>query len=154
MSSVFSNNICERVCFRSLRNNRTRIHKNLFVAMVIQVLIRLTLYIDQALIRSGAELRASSIRHGIDNTVNTTITPLVWKLMCFILNLVSESIVYCFNITQIRVVIVSLVTKLKLSFYSDIEVALNKQYFYPRRHPFTSFHDSPISTCSLYSRVL
>ncbi|XP_044580010.1 PDF receptor isoform X2 [Cotesia glomerata] len=38
--------------FRSLRNTRTRIHKNLFVAMVIQVIIRLTLYIDQALIKS------------------------------------------------------------------------------------------------------
>ncbi|BFG00368.1 PDF receptor [Drosophila madeirensis] len=33
--------------FRSLRNNRTRIHKNLFVAMVLQVLIRLTIYLDQ-----------------------------------------------------------------------------------------------------------
>ncbi|KAG8337188.1 G-protein coupled receptor activity protein [Homalodisca vitripennis] len=55
-------------CYRSLRNNRTRIHKNLFVAMVIQVLIRLTLYIDQALIRSGSEHRANTIRHGIDNT--------------------------------------------------------------------------------------
>lgn len=32
---------------RNLRNNRTRIHKNLFIAMVIQVLIRLILYIDQ-----------------------------------------------------------------------------------------------------------
>ncbi|XP_057318874.1 PDF receptor isoform X2 [Microplitis mediator] len=38
--------------FRSLRNTRTRIHKNLFVAMVIQVIIRLTLYIDQALKKS------------------------------------------------------------------------------------------------------
>ena len=47
--------------FRSLRNNRTRIHKNLFVAMVIQVVIRLTLYIDQAVIR-----RQQS--QGIDNT--------------------------------------------------------------------------------------
>ncbi|XP_026759369.3 PDF receptor-like [Galleria mellonella] len=38
--------------YRSLRNSRTRIHKSLFIAMVVQVLIRLTLYIDQALIRS------------------------------------------------------------------------------------------------------
>uniref|UniRef100_A0A182NMM3 G-protein coupled receptors family 2 profile 2 domain-containing protein n=1 Tax=Anopheles dirus TaxID=7168 RepID=A0A182NMM3_9DIPT len=45
-----------------LRNNRTRIHKNLFVAMVIQVVIRLTLYIDQAIIRSGGK------KFGIDNT--------------------------------------------------------------------------------------
>ncbi|GLV37741.1 Pigment-dispersing factor receptor [Carabus blaptoides fortunei] len=37
--------------YRSLRNNRTRIHKNLFVAMLIQVLIRLILYIDQAVVK-------------------------------------------------------------------------------------------------------
>lgn len=55
--------------FRSLRNNRTRIHKNLFVAMVIQVIIRLTLYIDQAIIRSGSKGYGNeSSRHGIDNT--------------------------------------------------------------------------------------
>uniref|UniRef100_A0AAG5CPX5 G-protein coupled receptors family 2 profile 2 domain-containing protein n=1 Tax=Anopheles atroparvus TaxID=41427 RepID=A0AAG5CPX5_ANOAO len=52
--------------FRGLRNNRTRIHKNLFVAMVIQVVIRLTLYIDQAIIRSGG--KNESYRQGIDNT--------------------------------------------------------------------------------------
>ncbi|XP_059607496.1 PDF receptor [Phlebotomus argentipes] len=52
--------------FRSLRNNRTRIHKNLFVAMVIQVLIRLILYIDQAVIRAYND--GSVARHGIDNT--------------------------------------------------------------------------------------
>uniref|UniRef100_A0A182QRK9 G-protein coupled receptors family 2 profile 2 domain-containing protein n=1 Tax=Anopheles farauti TaxID=69004 RepID=A0A182QRK9_9DIPT len=52
-----------------LRNNRTRIHKNLFVAMVIQVVIRLTLYIDQAIIRSGGKKFGSeSSRQGIDNT--------------------------------------------------------------------------------------
>lgn len=32
---------------RILKNNRTKIHRNLFIAMVIQVFIRLTLYIDQ-----------------------------------------------------------------------------------------------------------
>lgn len=37
---------------RNLRNNRTRIHKNLFIAMVIQVLIRLILYIDQVGIKN------------------------------------------------------------------------------------------------------
>lgn len=51
------------LCFRSLRNNRTRIHKNLFIAMVIQVLIRLILYIDQAIVREQGQ------QHGIDNTV-------------------------------------------------------------------------------------
>ncbi|XP_059468350.1 PDF receptor [Neocloeon triangulifer] len=56
--------------FRTLRNNRTKIHKNLFVAMVIQVVIRLTLYIDQALTRNSKELfsRANHSRQGIDNT--------------------------------------------------------------------------------------
>ncbi|KAF6198455.1 hypothetical protein GE061_008203 [Apolygus lucorum] len=49
--------------FRVLKNNRTKIHKNLFVAMVTQVVIRLTLYIDQAIIRSK-----NSRSHGIDNT--------------------------------------------------------------------------------------
>ncbi|XP_055701921.1 PDF receptor [Phlebotomus papatasi] len=53
--------------FRSLRNNRTRIHKNLFVAMVIQVLIRLILYIDQALIRANYG-DGTMGRQGIDNT--------------------------------------------------------------------------------------
>lgn len=53
----------------SLRNNRTRIHKNLFVAMFIQVVIRLTLYLDQAIIRDGD---ASDLLQGIDNTVNLT----------------------------------------------------------------------------------
>uniref|UniRef100_A0A182FR52 G-protein coupled receptors family 2 profile 2 domain-containing protein n=1 Tax=Anopheles albimanus TaxID=7167 RepID=A0A182FR52_ANOAL len=55
--------------FRGLRNNRTRIHKNLFVAMVIQVVIRLTLYIDQAIIRSAVKKFGNeSSRQGIDNT--------------------------------------------------------------------------------------
>ncbi|XP_024082616.1 PDF receptor isoform X2 [Cimex lectularius] len=49
--------------FRVLKNNRTKIHKNLFVAMITQVVIRLTLYIDQAVIRSK-----NSRSHGIDNT--------------------------------------------------------------------------------------
>ncbi|XP_011307308.1 PDF receptor isoform X1 [Fopius arisanus] len=50
--------------FRSLRNTRTRIHKNLFVAMVIQVVIRLTLYIDQAFVK--ADVFGSE--QGINNT--------------------------------------------------------------------------------------
>ncbi|EZA55916.1 PDF receptor, partial [Ooceraea biroi] len=50
--------------FRSLRNTRTRIHKNLFVAMVVQVLIRLTLYIDLAIFRT----KPHSPQRGIGNT--------------------------------------------------------------------------------------
>ncbi|KAL0106508.1 hypothetical protein PUN28_016307 [Cardiocondyla obscurior] len=50
--------------FRSLRNTRTRIHKNLFVAMVVQVLIRLTLYIDMAIYRR----KPHDVQRGIGNT--------------------------------------------------------------------------------------
>ncbi|EEB11610.1 class B secretin-like G-protein coupled receptor GPRcal2, putative [Pediculus humanus corporis] len=37
--------------FRGLRNSRTRIHKNLFIAMEIQVVVRLSLYIDQVIVK-------------------------------------------------------------------------------------------------------
>lgn len=50
---------------RSLRNTRTRIHKNLFVAMVMQVLIRLMLYIDIAIYRR----KPHGAQRGIGNTV-------------------------------------------------------------------------------------
>ncbi|XP_078043104.1 pigment-dispersing factor receptor [Augochlora pura] len=50
--------------FRSLRNTRTRIHKNLFVAMVVQVLIRLTVYIDIEILRR----KTYGIQRGIGNT--------------------------------------------------------------------------------------
>ncbi|XP_029666741.1 PDF receptor isoform X1 [Formica exsecta] len=50
--------------FRSLRNTRTRIHKNLFSAMVVQVLIRLMLYIDIAIFRR----KPHGVQRGIGNT--------------------------------------------------------------------------------------
>ncbi|XP_060809638.1 PDF receptor isoform X2 [Amyelois transitella] len=46
--------------YRSLRNTRTRIHKSLFTAMIVQVIIRLTLYIDQALARNRIKDGVSS----------------------------------------------------------------------------------------------
>ncbi|XP_071551532.1 PDF receptor-like isoform X2 [Panulirus ornatus] len=49
--------------FRSLRNNRTRMHFNLFVAMMIQLMVRLTLYIDQYITRKTRQRTT-----GIDNT--------------------------------------------------------------------------------------
>ncbi|CAG7720994.1 unnamed protein product, partial [Allacma fusca] len=52
--------------FRNLWNNRTKIHKNLFIAMGIQVVIRLTVYIDQYV--SRAEGVHFSQVTGIDNT--------------------------------------------------------------------------------------
>uniref|UniRef100_A0A1I8M711 Uncharacterized protein n=1 Tax=Musca domestica TaxID=7370 RepID=A0A1I8M711_MUSDO len=50
--------------FRSLRNNRTKIHKNLFIAMGLQVVIRLSLYLEQAF-RPG---KTETIT-GIENTL-------------------------------------------------------------------------------------
>ncbi|KAF2353043.1 GPCR family 2 secretin-like [Trinorchestia longiramus] len=47
----------------SLRNNRTRMHLNLFGAMLIQITVRLTLYIDQYVTRNS-----DGEQQGIDNT--------------------------------------------------------------------------------------
>jgi len=41
--------------------------------MILQVIIRLTLYIDQAVIRSGFIVGNKNSRHGIDNTVSFNI---------------------------------------------------------------------------------
>lgn len=54
--------------FRSLRNNRTKIHKNLFIAMVLQVIIRLTLYLDQFR-RGSKEATTNTSLSVIENTV-------------------------------------------------------------------------------------
>ncbi|XP_037089674.1 PDF receptor-like [Pollicipes pollicipes] len=51
--------------FKKLQNHRTRIHRNLFVAMLIQVLVRLTVYVDQAIVRKPD---VGDHRRGIDNT--------------------------------------------------------------------------------------
>ena len=65
------------VHYRSLRNPRTRLHQHLFIAMVIQVAVRLTLYVDQFIVRSysgQAPLLPIGVQEGqnargIDNTV-------------------------------------------------------------------------------------
>ncbi|XP_067635606.1 PDF receptor isoform X2 [Eurosta solidaginis] len=54
--------------FSSLRNNRTKIHKNLFIAMVCQVIVRLTLYLDQAFRRGSQPPTANTSSVGIENT--------------------------------------------------------------------------------------
>ncbi|KAI8430585.1 hypothetical protein MSG28_000806 [Choristoneura fumiferana] len=72
--------------YRSLRNNRTRIHKSLFSAMVLQVLIRLTVYIDQALVRSWLGDRSTSENvtlRGIDN-MYLPIAQLFYIVECYI----------------------------------------------------------------------
>lgn len=39
-----------------LRNSRTRIHRHLFIAMVIQVTVRLIVYTDQAITRPSTDV--------------------------------------------------------------------------------------------------
>jgi len=78
---------------RNLRNNRTRIHVNLFIAMCIQVLVRLIVYIDQYISRAASSTSTtlttplnqttssglaiaptrSSERKGIEDTVSSKI---------------------------------------------------------------------------------
>lgn len=41
--------------------------------MIIQVIIRLTLYLDQAIIRNGQEIGFNKSRFGIDNTVSNNL---------------------------------------------------------------------------------
>lgn len=70
---------------RSLQNHRTRIHKNLFAAIGIQVIIRLTLYMDQAVSTTAAltdvtSLAGSSVDQLQNNNgIHTTVS----KLLCF-----------------------------------------------------------------------
>lgn len=65
--------------FRSLRNNRTKIHKNLFVAMVLQVIVRLTLYLDQ--FRRGKPDSANNTSLSvIENTVSTRLYSIYWRV--------------------------------------------------------------------------
>ncbi|KAL4717809.1 hypothetical protein ACJJTC_000958 [Scirpophaga incertulas] len=52
--------------FRTLLNNRTKIHKNLFCAMVIQVLVRLVVYIDQELVNYQT-IRNNDTTTGLQN---------------------------------------------------------------------------------------
>ena len=71
---------------RSLQNHRTRIHKNLFAAIGIQVIIRLTLYMDQAVSTTAAltdvtSLAGSSVDQLQNNNgIHTTVSKL---FVCF-----------------------------------------------------------------------
>ncbi|ODN06141.1 PDF receptor [Orchesella cincta] len=62
---------------KTLRNSRTRLHRHLFIAVVIQVAIRLTVYTDQLITRGievDGEVTTQDNNHlahshrGIDNT--------------------------------------------------------------------------------------
>ncbi len=47
--NVFTKTLLNKIlfCFRVLRNNRTKIHINLFTAILIQVILRLIIYVDE-----------------------------------------------------------------------------------------------------------
>ena len=57
--------------YRSLRTREKSIHRQLYLAMLIQVIIRLVLYTDQLVSRKDLEESASQTpNRGIDNTVS------------------------------------------------------------------------------------
>ncbi|KAG8197561.1 hypothetical protein JTE90_021292 [Oedothorax gibbosus] len=51
------------IYFGSLRNKRTQVHKNLFVAMFVQVVVRLVLYTDQWMSRENIDNAANRTAH-------------------------------------------------------------------------------------------
>ena len=54
---------------RSLQNHRTRIHKNLFAAISVQVVVRLVIYIDQNINQFSGSVFTNSTTTGIQSTV-------------------------------------------------------------------------------------
>ena len=62
--------------FRRLKTKEKAIHKQLYLAMLIQVVVRLILYTDQFVSRKdqtvGSEGANQGETRGIDNTVGTT----------------------------------------------------------------------------------
>lgn len=53
--------LSEYLFFRSLRCHRTRIHRNLFVSIIAQTIIRLVLYLDQYAARlKGGEVEGAA----------------------------------------------------------------------------------------------
>jgi hypothetical protein len=61
--------------FRRLKTKEKAIHKQLYLAMLIQVVVRLILYTDQIVSRkdqtTGSEGTSQEETRGIDNTVGT-----------------------------------------------------------------------------------
>lgn len=59
--------------YRSLRCHRTRIHLHLFVAIIVQTIIRLMLYVDQYVARTrGGEIGGTSM--GNSETIFDTVS--------------------------------------------------------------------------------
>ena len=57
--------------FRSLRCHRTRIHRNLFLAIIIHVIIRLMMHADQMVARSAGGVIGGSTMDSIGTITNT-----------------------------------------------------------------------------------
>ena len=72
MFDILKNDKNEHVdFFRSLKCNRTRIHRNLFVAIIIYVIIRLIVNIDQYFAKGGELVHPSRRDSGaIHDTVS------------------------------------------------------------------------------------
>ncbi|BFZ01893.1 hypothetical protein BsWGS_04932 [Bradybaena similaris] len=56
--------------FRSLKCHRTRIHKNLFVAMLVQISMRVVMYADQLVAKGSGEVHGAA--SGSSNTIYDT----------------------------------------------------------------------------------
>ena len=56
--------------YRSLQNHRTRIHKNLFAAIAIQVIVRLTIYMDQIIFKPEQVVNATVKQNVAESTVD------------------------------------------------------------------------------------
>ncbi|CAG5132161.1 unnamed protein product, partial [Candidula unifasciata] len=63
--------------FRSLRCHRTRIHKNLFVAMIVQIAMRIIMYVDQLVAKETGQVHGAS--SGDSNTIYDT--PVVCEVL-------------------------------------------------------------------------
>lgn len=58
--------------------------------MIIQVIIRLTLYIDQAIIGAAGTVMDKANRHGIDNTVSDFTMIRLLKLYCYLTSILCQ----------------------------------------------------------------
>lgn len=73
--------------FRSLRCHRTRIHRNLLLAIIVQVIIRLVLYIDQYIARERQShyLAATGSYIAIFHTVHFFALGVISKVINYLL---------------------------------------------------------------------
>ena len=56
------------ICFRSLRSKEKRIHRQLYLAMIIQIVIRLIINTDQYITRIGTIIEGSDAQSSSNDT--------------------------------------------------------------------------------------